>query len=137
MKQIGRLVINNDIQELEKISEFLFQLHNKYDIPQKLIDSMRIATDELIANTIFHGYEDAEAHHIEVRTYIDNYLTVVIEDDAIAFDPNQSPPPDLDSSLQERKIGGLGIHLVKNLINSFTYKRKDAHNVLILKQLIT
>jgi anti-sigma regulatory factor (Ser/Thr protein kinase) len=80
---------------------------------------------------IFYGYEDQEEHSIEVRLDLSgSVLTLQICDDGREFDPTRMPEPNLDVPLEERKIGGLGIHLVRNYMNSMEYKRENGKNII-------
>ncbi len=61
-------------------------------------------------------------------------ITVEIEDDGRAFDPFDAPPPDLTSSIEERAIGGLGVHLVRSLTDDASYERRDGRNIVTLRK---
>jgi len=89
--------------------------------------------DELLNNTISYGYQDDGEHTIDVQVDVyPRYLSVVIKDDGIPFNPFSLDDPDITLSIEEREIGGLGVHLVRNVMDDVSYERKVNQNVLTL-----
>ncbi len=100
--------------------------------------SANLCLDELITNTVLHGLQGAENRVIRVRMSIsDDWLEIIIKDDAPQFDPFvEAPSPDLDDDLDERAIGGLGVHLVKTLMDEArTYYDGSGNLIVLLKTL--
>jgi anti-sigma regulatory factor (Ser/Thr protein kinase) len=98
---------------------------------------VNLALDELFTNIISYGFDDQSEHIIQVLISADNnLLTVVLEDDGIPFNPVDRLSPELPCDLEECKVGGLGIHLVKNLVDEVAYRRSGDKNVLTLKKVI-
>ena len=64
----------------------------------------------------------------------DQELHIVVSDNGIAFDPFSQPEPDLTSSLEQRQLGGVGIHLVKNCMDSYAYRREEGRNIISLRR---
>ena len=98
--------------------------------------NLNISLDELITNIVSYGYQDCEEHEIRV-TVSDRggSLMVVLEEDGIAFNPfTSAPEPDLDASIEERRIGGLGVYFVKTLMDEATYERVGNRNRITLIQ---
>jgi anti-sigma regulatory factor (Ser/Thr protein kinase) len=94
-----------------------------------------MALDELLSNVISYGYQDSGEHKIRIKfSFESNILTIIIQDDGQPFDPTQIETPDLESSVEDRKIGGLGIHIVRNMMDEFSYERIDNKNVITLKK---
>lgn len=91
---------------------------------------LQLAVDEFFNNAVDYGYPDGRAGEIaiEVRRSGDRLL-LVFSDDGDPFDPFAAPAPDLGASLEERRIGGLGVHLVRTLSDSFAYSRENGRNV--------
>ena len=90
-----------------------------------------MALDEALNNIIAYGYEDGAADEIVVTLgYAPPEILLEIEDGGRAFDPLQMPPPDLTAPLQDRKVGGLGIHLIRNLMDDVSYTRTVDKNCL-------
>jgi serine/threonine-protein kinase RsbW/sigma-B regulation protein RsbU (phosphoserine phosphatase) len=95
--------------------------------------------DEMLSNIISYAYHDEDEHDIEIRVELsENRLTVSIVDDGIPFNPIGVEIPDTELSLEERKVGGLGIHLVRNLMDKVSYQRRiDKNIVTFVKHLNT
>jgi len=97
-----------------------------------------LAIEELVTNCIKYGYDDAAEHLIEiVLSIMQRVLTLEIIDDGRAFDPSSVPPPDLSRAFEDRPVGGLGIHLLRELTDSMSYERRDGANRLTLTKRIT
>ena len=104
-------------------------------IPPEVIRSVQIALDEVISNTVTHGYGQAANGRIEVRFRIaDGILEVTIQDDAPAFDLLASPEPDTTAALDGRRAGGLGILLTRSLMDDVRYERTDGRNRVTLRK---
>jgi serine/threonine-protein kinase RsbW len=92
-----------------------------------------LAIEELVTNCIKYGYEDAAEHLIEVvLSVMQRVLTVEIIDDGRAFDPTGVPSPDLSQALEDRPVGGLGVHLLRELSDHMRYERRNGANRLTL-----
>ena len=92
-----------------------------------------LAVDELVTNTIGYGYDDDGEHRIDLTLRIDSgTLTVEVADDGRAFDPLQTPEPDLSAQMEERARGRLGIYLVRKTMDAVAYRREDGRNVVML-----
>jgi serine/threonine-protein kinase RsbW len=106
-------------------------------LSRRCLFEMNLALDELFTNIISYGFQDQSEHFIRVNISADqDVLTVVLEDDGMAFNPVDRIPPEIPCTLDECKVGGLGIHLVKNLMDEVTYERRAGMNVLTLKKSI-
>jgi anti-sigma regulatory factor (Ser/Thr protein kinase) len=89
--------------------------------------------DELINNVISYAYDDGAAHDIGVRVELTgDRLAITIVDDGVPFNPLVTSPPDPALPIEERKLGGLGIHLVRSTMDEFTYNRRTDSNVVVL-----
>ncbi len=95
--------------------------------------AMEVALDELLNNIISYGYHDRAEHRIQVELLADSErLTIVISDDAVAFNPFEKAPPDMSQSLEEREPGGFGIHIVRKLMDECSYRRSGGRNIVTL-----
>ena len=129
--------IANRIPEIEQVCEKIEDFGKSIGLDQKFIFALHLALDEILTNIISYGYDDKKTHEIIVNLAIDKgSLVMEIEDDAHPFNPDQAPQPDLDTPLQQRKIGGLGIYLVKNLMDSLHYESSHGKNKLTLMKQI-
>ena len=107
-------------------------------LPADVRRSVNVAIDELLANALSHGQTGPDPCSVTVEVELDQErLTVILTDDGTPFDPFASDAPDTTLSIEERPIGGLGIHLVGKLMDQVSYQRRDGHNVVVLvKQLV-
>ncbi len=116
--------------EVERFAEEL-------GLPPKLVYQITLVLDELITNIISYGYNSPDNYTIDVSASHDNgTLELLLVDDARPFNPVTAAPPELDVPLDERvkPIGGMGIHLVKAMMDEVEYERKDGKNYLKLKK---
>jgi anti-sigma regulatory factor (Ser/Thr protein kinase) len=106
-------------------------------LPAAMRRSVNVALDELLANALSHGLEGRDAGLVTVEVELDaERLTVTLTDDGPPFDPIGRTAPDTTLSVEERPIGGLGVHLVRRLLDEVSYQRRDGCNVVVLvKQL--
>lgn len=129
--------LKNSLGELSTLCEKLERIGEVLEIPRRLLFEINLALDELFTNIISYGFADTSEHIIRVRISAENdLLTVVLEDDGIPFNPVERLSPELPCTLEECKVGGLGIHLVKNLMDEVVYSRCGNKNVLTLKKTI-
>ena len=95
--------------------------------------AVNLSVDELLTNTISYGYNDGNPHRIDIAVRMDESVIVVeITDDARPFEPSEVPQPDTGASLEDRPLGGLGIFLVREMMDSFHYRRSQGHNIVTL-----
>ena len=130
------LTLKNDLSELARIAQEIEAYGESHGWAVKWILNLNISLDELITNIVSYGYQDCEEHEIRVTlTDRGGSLMVVLEDDGIAFNPlTSTPEPDLDASIEERRIGGLGVYFVKTLMDEATYERVGNRNRITLIQ---
>jgi len=127
----ARLAIGNTIAEMARVAEFVDRFGAAHGLAKAIVDNLNLCLDELLNNTISYGYEDQAEHNIAIGLSIaDGLLTVEIRDDARPFDPRKPTPAAVGDSLQARKLGGLGLQFVKNLMDDLDYRRIDGTNVV-------
>jgi len=128
-----RITIKNRMAEIVAVNETFEAFAEEFDIPATIAMKFNVIFDELLSNIVTYAYSDDDEHDIEVRMEVaGKRLTVTVTDDGVPFNPLHAEAPDIDASLEERKIGGLGIHLVRNLIDDVTYQRRIGKNVMTL-----
>jgi anti-sigma regulatory factor (Ser/Thr protein kinase) len=128
-----RVPFKNKISEIERLHQLVEQFCKKNNISKKTQFNLDLALEELIVNTISYGFEDDEEHEIVVNFCIkEHQLLIDIIDDGKAFNPLEKEDVNLDLSLEEKAIGGLGIHLVKTLVDEVSYKWESGKNILTL-----
>lgn len=125
--------IKNHINSLSTVANYFESLSEEYSIPMPITHKMNIALDDLLNNIISYGYDDDKEHIIELQfEYSKHRLSVIISDDGIPFNPFEEKPVDTSLSIEEREIGGLGIHLVREMVDHYSYSRKVNRNVVTL-----
>ncbi|MDE0391785.1 MAG: ATP-binding protein [Rhodospirillales bacterium] len=123
----------NDLREIAGAAEKIGAFCAEHGLTEQIAFEVNPAVDELLTNTISYGYDDGAEHSIDLVLRIQgDTLTVEIADDGRAFDPLQTPEPDLGAPLEERAVGGLGIYLVRKTIDGVAYRRQDERNVVTL-----
>jgi anti-sigma regulatory factor (Ser/Thr protein kinase) len=127
--------LKSSLAELDKLSRHLETLGRKFGLPKKFIFEINLALDELFTNIVCYGFYGNQDHTVRLTITLENKeIWVCIEDDGIAFNPVKFEIPDMPHSIEECKIGGLGIHLVRKLVEDIEYQRCGDTNVLILKK---
>jgi anti-sigma regulatory factor (Ser/Thr protein kinase) len=92
-----------------------------------------LAIEELVTNCIKYGYTDAKDHAIDIDFRVeDGVLSIDVIDDGNPFNPLEAPAPDLSLAMEDRPIGGLGLHLLRELADDVSYERRDGTNRLRL-----
>ena len=129
------ITLRNDRAEIPRLAAFIDSFCGPLGPAPEDLNSFHLALEEAVTNVIHHGYVDGQAHEFTVTLAADpaGRVTAVVSDDAPAFDPVARPPVDTSRPLEERPIGGLGVHLIKNLMDSVRYERRDGRNILTLE----
>jgi len=130
-----RIVLRNDLSEIAKLNQELENFRRKCSLSSKTLFELNLILEEVLANVISHAYGDNRLHEIVVRADLrDGELIIEVEDDGRPFNPLQIPPPDLDRPLEQRNVGGLGLHLVRELTSSIEYTRREDKNHLVMRK---
>lgn len=110
-----------------------FGAENKIGVA--IVNDINVALDEVLTNIVSYAYSPGEQAEILVRlAIIGSEIVAEIEDGGRPFDPLQAPPPDLSKPLRDRKVGGLGIHFIRSLMDEVSYQRIDGRNRLRLSK---
>jgi anti-sigma regulatory factor (Ser/Thr protein kinase) len=127
------LTLRNDIAELPQLVAFIDRFFARLPPDPKTLNAFQLALEEVVLNVINHGYRDGAPHTFRVALAASGRrVTATVDDDAPAFDPLAQPSVDLDAPLAGRPIGGLGIHLVKKMMDRVAYTRDRGRNLLTL-----
>jgi serine/threonine-protein kinase RsbW len=126
-----------DLREIERLNRVVRQFGDLHEVPSRTLYAINLALDEVMTNVVRHGFDDPAGQElvaeIEVRK---EELTTVVTDQGRPFSPLEAPPPDLTAPLSERSLGGLGIHLIRSLMDGVEYRREGQKNVLTLRKRI-
>ncbi|MBW2338478.1 MAG: ATP-binding protein [Deltaproteobacteria bacterium] len=129
--------LKSHLDELDQLCQNLETFGKKFGLSKKLIFEINLALDELFTNIISYGFKDNQEHTIKVTLRPQNdELCLCIEDDGKPFNPIDFETPNVSCSVEECKIGGLGIHIMKKLMDEVCYERCGDKNVLNLKKKI-
>jgi len=133
--------VENDLAELERVSRLVDAFGAQHDLPRRVVFELNLVLDEVLTNVMSYGYADTRQHQIIVRLSVmlephPAEVVIEVEDDGRPFDPTEAEVPALDSPVEERPVGGLGIHLVRQLMDGLTYRRQQGKNVLLLRRVI-
>lgn len=130
-----KLVIKNEISEIAKLNLFVEELSEEFDLSPDLTFNLNLVLEEAVVNVINYAYPKNESQEISLSAQkIDNNLYFVLTDSGKEFDPTQVPDADISLSAEDRQIGGLGIFLIRQIMNKVEYQRIDGKNVLTLKK---
>ena len=90
-----------------------------------------LVLDELVSNVIKYAYDDTHEHQIRVTVEVQPHLLIIsVEDDGKPFNPLHAPEPNLDLPIEERPLGGLGVHIVKAIADAVDYRRDEDCNIV-------
>ena len=127
--------ISNDLNEISVLASFIEELGEELSLSFETTMNINLALEEAVANIIMYAYPTQEQHTILLRvTYSEKQLVFLLTDKGASFDPTQVDEVDVTLSLEERPIGGLGIFLIRSIMNEISYQRIDNENHLIMKK---
>jgi serine/threonine-protein kinase RsbW len=126
-----------DLKEIERLNRIVRQFGDLHEVPGRTLYAINLALDEVVTNVVLHGFEDPVGQEFAINlTAREGVITAQVEDGGRAFNPLDAPVPDLTASLDERTLGGLGIHLVRSLMDKVEYRRDGEKNVLTVRKRI-
>ncbi len=127
--------LKSKLSELDALCQKLENFGQSMGLSKKCIFEANLALDELFTNIISYGFEDKNEHTVRITiSLLNDELVVSIEDDGVPFNPTKVETPDLECTIEECRIGGLGIHLAKNLMDEVCYQRCKDKNILTLRK---
>lgn len=130
------IIIPAQMSQLNRVRDFIEQIGKKYKFSHKIINSFKLVVDEACTNIIRHGYQDIEDGQIIIRAIVRRMsLTMVIIDQGRSFDPRQVKNPDLNKYIQIGKKGGLGIFMMRKLMDDIKYNITEHGNELRLTKM--
>ena len=127
------IALANDLQELAGVAAKVDAFCEARDIPPEIAYAVNLSIDEILTNTITYGYDDDESHRIEIALRLEaDSLVVVIADDSAPFDLSETPEADVEATLEDRDVGGLGLFLVHQMMDQVEYERVESRNIVTL-----
>lgn len=126
-----KIIIKNTIEEVQRAVAAFEDFAVVHAIPTSIMMKVNIVLDELLSNIVKYSFPDGKEHDIDItlELFTTGKLTIQLTDAGIPFNPFSAPDPDLSIPLEDRDIGGLGILLVKKLMDEYSYKRQVNLNI--------
>ena len=126
-------MVAGEPSQLPRLTRFLREFWAAAALPPEAANPFEIALEEIFINVATHGAPAGRAAQVDVSLRREGEeLTLLIEDDGPAFDPLTLPTPNIHAPLEDRRVGGLGVHLVRQLMDAVSYERDGGRNRLRL-----
>ena len=127
--------IKNQVGELEKVNAFIEEIGEELQLDMELLMNLNLVMEEMVSNVIFYAYPEGKTADIELSAECTGHtLTFVLSDKGREFDPTMKEDIDTATDPADRELGGLGIYIVKNIMNEVTYQRLEGKNLLTMKK---
>ena len=128
-------LLTNDVKQVPELNQFIQSVADKLNLDHSTSSQLMLAVEEAVVNVMSYAYPLGTQGDITVEAKAtEQWLKFIITDQGKAFDPTQGGDADTTLSAEDRPIGGLGILLVQQLMDSINYERIDGNNVLTLKK---
>ncbi len=128
-------ILANELKEMDKVRFFIEDFFNNGLIDEGASIKLILVVEEMFTNIVNYAYFDKNLHNIDVIIELENdVFSATLIDDGKEFNPLNHTVQDLNAPVEHRQIGGLGIHLMKNIMDEYFYKRENNKNILIIKK---
>ena len=128
----------SEASELERLYLIVEDFGKANNIATEAVFQINLTLEEIVSNSIKYGYQGEPGHTIDLHISLDSGLvTILVEDAGVPFNVLDVPTPDLHCPVEDRPIGGLGVHLARTLMDGLEYERREGRNVLSLKKRVT
>ena len=127
---MNTLILENNPKELARLSHWLDIFTRQHNLAETVSFKMELAVVEAVSNVIDYAYDNKQGAFSIASEIVDNAIVIELEDNGRPFNPLATPDVDLADNLDEAKIGGLGIHLIRNYADECIYQRKNSTNTL-------
>lgn len=125
-----QIVLQNQPSEKQRVAQALEQFGRDHQLPAAVVQAADLALEEHLTNLMNYGFTDNRPHQITVRFSLASHFVVEVEDDGPPFNPLEVPAVDITLPLEQRPIGGLGIHLIRGFMDEIEYRSEGGKNVL-------
>lgn len=130
-------LLNGDLEAIVDLAERIEVFGEIHRLPPDVIFKVNLCLDELLTNIIQYGFPGCQPRPILITLRLEQQMLMVeIQDDAAPFNPLENPEPDTTRSILDRPIGGLGIHLVRRMMDGLVYSRENGKNILTMQKSI-
>ena len=132
-----KLTLPNDIETIPQLNEFVDIVCEEAGFDMSTTMSLNLALEESVVNVMSYAYPEGEKGTVDIEATADDQgVTFRISDAGIPFDPTKSAEVDTNLPAESRSIGGLGIHLMRKIMDAIGYHHDGKHNILTLKKLL-
>ena len=129
------IILTNDISEVSKLNEFVEEIGNEFSLTPDVVFNLNLVLEEAVVNVINYAYPKEEHQSIYLSASLrEGSIVLILTDTGKEFDPTMAPDVDITLSADEREIGGLGIFLIRQIMNEVKYERIDGKNILTLEK---
>ena len=127
----------NDLSEIAKLPLLVGELASEFNFSEESVFNFNLVLEEAVTNVVMYAYPEDKCGSIEIIARCDGYsATFVISDSGKPFDPTQVPDVDVTLPAEERRIGGLGVFLIRQIMDSVEYRRNGGKNILVMSKKI-
>jgi anti-sigma regulatory factor (Ser/Thr protein kinase) len=125
--------IRNEQADMSVVRDALDRFTAEHGLSGKPLIELQVVLDEIVSNIIKYAWLEGGAHELRLRLSVDGSIVEVeISDDGRPYDPRNAPPPPRAAPGMKPRPGGIGVHMVKQLVDGFDYKRVDGYNRVTL-----
>ena len=129
------IVLANEISEISRLNGFIEEIGEEFGLTPDVVFNLNLVLEEAVVNVINYAYPKEDHQWIYLSAKLqDATIILVLTDTGKEFDPTMAPEADITLSADEREIGGLGIFLIRQIMNEVKYERIDGKNVLTLEK---
>lgn len=129
------IILANDIAEIGKLAQFIEEIGEDFSLSPDVVFNLNLVLEEAVVNVINYAYPKEEHQSIYLSAkLLEDSIVFVLTDTGLEFDPTKAPDADITLSADDRPIGGLGIFLIRQIMNQVKYERIDGKNVLTLEK---
>lgn len=126
------ILLNRQL-EIARLQDELEKFATCHQFPKRAWHEVQLALEEQLTNVVRYAYSDDREHRIKVRVaFRPPEIRIEVEDDGCPFNPLQHPAPDLSLPINQRPIGGLGIHMIRKSLDALEYRRENDRNILVM-----
>ena len=129
--------LDNKLSDLKALNQHLIDFGRDIGLPELSISEINVCLDELFTNIVSYGFKDGREHKIKFTIKADDTMLIAtMEDDGVPFNPLKKKAPELPKDIDSAQIGGLGIHITRELMDTINYERKRGINRVTIKKSI-
>ncbi|MDE0066884.1 MAG: ATP-binding protein [Acidimicrobiaceae bacterium] len=127
------LELENDPSELERMAGAVEEFAEQQDWSPEVVFKVNLVLEELVVNVMTHGSHEGLAEIEVTVTSSEDLVSIRLSDNGIAFNPlTDAPDPEVTGSVEDRHVGGLGVHLVRTMMDEVSYQRENGRNLLTM-----